>query len=311
MLTIRQMNIFRAVMESTTLTDAATSLGISQPGVSKSIVELENVLGFPLFRRRAGRLAPTKAARSFYAEVLIALRTMAAVERAAENLREARTGHVRIAATSSLMNSLIPTAVKLFQCLRPDAHITLYSRLNHEVVRMVADLQVDFGMVLAPTNDAGTVARNICTAELVAVMPTGHPLTEREAISVQDLRDYPIIAHASDLPIGGELNQKFQEAGCERAISVEISQSAAACSLVQAGAGLAVVDGFSLVNGAFPLLEARPFLPTVHIGARLLLPEAQDPSRLARVFMGCLEEVISSVSRNFDPRSRIKICSQS
>ncbi|MGH6861427.1 MAG: LysR family transcriptional regulator [Phyllobacterium sp.] len=307
MLTTRQLSIFRAVMESATLTDAANALNISQPGVSKSMQELENTVGFPLFRRRAGRLTPTKAARSFYSEVLIVLRAMAAAEKAAENLREARVGYVRIAATSSLMNGLIPNAVEQFRRLRPEAQVILYSRLNHEVVRMVSDLQVDFGLVLAPTNDAGTIAETICSAELITILPTGHPLSERRFVTAHDLQAYPLIAHSRDLPIGWDLDQIYSNAGLLRSIAIEVSQSAAACSLVSAGAGIAVVDGFSLMNDAYPQLEVRPIQPTVEIKARLLMPEAQDTSRLAKVFLRCLRQTIVDASCKADPRSRINV----
>ena len=63
MITSRQIEAFRAVMELGTITMAAERLRISQPAVSKIIAGLEWEIGYPLFERIKGRLAPTGEAR--------------------------------------------------------------------------------------------------------------------------------------------------------------------------------------------------------------------------------------------------------
>lgn len=290
MLTFRQMTIFRAVMEANTLTQAARAMSLSQPGVSKSVRDIEGLLGFPLFRRQSGRLTPTKEARALYGNVLVALRGMDSVSRAAENYRDARSGYVRIAATATLAHSLVPLAIEDFRRRRPAARVVLYTGINHEVVRMVADLEADFGLVLMPTNHAGTEGRDLCAARLKAVMPVGHPLCALETVGPHDLKPYPLVSYSRTQPIGLEIDEQFRQAGIERQIAIEIIQSATACSIVAAGAGVAVVDGYSLVNGAFPDLEVRPFLPEVDVVARILTPPAQEPTRLARAFLHVLEQ---------------------
>lgn len=297
MLTFRQMTIFRAVMETSTLTEAARVLRLSQPGVSKCVREIEDLLQFPLFKRESGRLAPTKEARSFYENVLVALRAMDSVERSAENYRDARSGYVRIAATSTLAHSLIPPAVEMFKRERPAAQIIINTALNHEVVRMVTDLEVDFGLVLLPTNHAGTVANGLCAAKLVAVMPTGHPLSKRKTISPTDLAPFPLISYNRKQPIGLTVDEQFKRAGVERVIAIEIIQSATACSLVAAGAGIAVVDSYALMNHAFPNLAVRPLTPLATMRSALLTPSAQEPARLASAFLKSLKHVINNARK--------------
>jgi DNA-binding transcriptional LysR family regulator len=293
MLTFRQMAIFRAVMESATLTEAAVAMQLSQPGVSKCIRDMENLLGFPLFRRESGRLAPTKEARSFYDEVLVALRAMESVARAAENYRDARSGFVRIAATSTLAHSLVPATIALFRRRRPAAQVLLHTALNHEVVRMVCDLQADFGLVLMPTNHAGTVARDLCATELVCILPADHPLAAHESLSPAEISRYPLISYNRNQPIGLVVDEQFERAGVPRVVATEITQSAAACSLVMAGAGIAVVDGYAMMNRAYPQLVRRPFRPAVDMVSRLIMAPAQEPTRLTKAFVECLETVIA------------------
>jgi DNA-binding transcriptional LysR family regulator len=297
MLTFRQMTIFRAVMETSTLTEAARTMTLSQPGVSKCIRDIESLLGFPLFRRQSGRLTPTKEARALYGNVLVALRAMDSVSRAAENYRDTRSGYVRIAATATLAHSLIPMAIYEFKRRRTAAQVVLYTGLNHEVVRMVADLEADFGLVLMPTNHAGTEGRDLCAAHLKVVMPAGHPLCALDAVGPKDLMGYPLVSYSRDQPIGLEVDEQFRQAGIARHIAIEIIQSATACSVVAAGAGVAIVDGYALINGAFPNLEVRPFCPSVDVVSRLLMPPAQEPTRLATAFLNILDETVAAAAQ--------------
>lgn len=294
MLTFRQMTIFRAVMETSTLTEAARAMTLSQPGVSKCLRDIEGLLGFPLFRRQSGRLTPTKEARALYGNVLVALRAMDSVRRAAENYRDTRSGYVRIAATATLAHSLVPMAIDEFKRQRTAAQVVLYTGLNHEVVRMVADLEADFGLVLMPTNHAGTEGRDLCATPLKVIMPVGHPLSALDTVRPKDLIDYPLVSYSRDQPIGLEVDEQFRQAGLTRHIAVEIIQSATACSVVAAGAGVAVVDGYAVINGAFPGLDVRPFLPRVEVTSRLLMPPAQESTRLARAFLRILDEIVAA-----------------
>ena len=68
MLSVRQIEAFRAVMLTRSMTRAAASLSISQPAVSRLIADLEYEIGFSLFRRRKGGLEPSADARALFAE---------------------------------------------------------------------------------------------------------------------------------------------------------------------------------------------------------------------------------------------------
>lgn len=91
---IRQLECFRALMVSGTMTRAAELLGISQPSVSNTIAGLEEELGFTLFIRQAGRLYPTPEAHLFFEEVSRSLAAVASTERAAKEIRSGKYGRL-------------------------------------------------------------------------------------------------------------------------------------------------------------------------------------------------------------------------
>jgi DNA-binding transcriptional LysR family regulator len=288
----RQLEVFRAVMETGSVTEAAWLLGVSQPAVSKMLHQAEDQLGFQLFVRERGSLTPTVEARTLLPELIKAFAAVDLVNRLAEDLRDARTGLVTVAASASFGNSLIGAAIERFRAVRPRTHVALQTLLNHEIVAFVAERKVDLGLALSPAEDSATVARDFGTAELLCVMPQGHPLTKLDAVGPEDLRRYPLISFSRDRPIGALIEHAYGDAGLRRSIAIEVTQSWTACALVQAGSGVAVVDGFSLLGGMFSDLAARPLRPRIRIAGRILRPRHRPMSRLASAFVAEFEKVV-------------------
>src|SRR6266566_4249023 len=98
---LRQLDCFRLLMITGTMTRAAEQLSISQPAVSNIIAALEHEIGFSLFTRRAGRLEPTPEAHLFFREVSRSLEAFESTERAAAEIKQGKHGRLTIAAYPS------------------------------------------------------------------------------------------------------------------------------------------------------------------------------------------------------------------
>ncbi|MGE0717356.1 MAG: LysR family transcriptional regulator [Alphaproteobacteria bacterium] len=91
----RNLDAFRIVFETCSITRAAERLDLSQPAVSQLIGRIEQAFGFVLFVRGMGRrLQPTKAATAIYPDVCRALDAMTGIEEAASRLADGGTGPV-------------------------------------------------------------------------------------------------------------------------------------------------------------------------------------------------------------------------
>src|SRR5271156_4425375 len=104
---VRQIETFRAVMESGRAIDPAARLRITQPAVSKLIMELERSTRLALFERKKRRLVPTQEAHLLYEESERVFLGIDRIRRYAIELREVKTGQAHIACLPSLGLSLL------------------------------------------------------------------------------------------------------------------------------------------------------------------------------------------------------------
>jgi DNA-binding transcriptional LysR family regulator len=282
---LRHLDVVRCVMEAGSATEAARLLRVSQPAVSKTLAQVEDRLGFRLFTRDRGRLIATAEARALLPEIEKAFLAVDGVQRLASDLRDGRTGMVTLAAAPSLANNLLPAAISTFRLARPGATVIVQAIPNTEVVDLVADRRVDLGFVLIPTRDSATVAVDLCAADLVCVIPKTHALAALKSVRLRDLHDVPLITFARRLPLGALIASAFERARVRPQIAVEVTQSATAFALVKAGAGIAIMDSFALLDGLPPNLITRPIQPAVRVVARQLSARDRPQSLLASAFV--------------------------
>jgi DNA-binding transcriptional LysR family regulator len=293
MLKLRALEIFRAAMREGSLTEAGRSLQMSQPAVSKTVRHMEDTLGFPLFERVRGRLQPTKEATALFEEVDKLFDGVELLERYAIDLRDAQSGILKVGATPSLSSSLLSIAVADFRLRRPRVRVWLHIGTTRQIINLVTDHQLDLGVIFAPADDRNLAVSNLFATEIVCVMHRDNPLSARRTIGPEDLKDQPIITNVRNEPIHAALRRAFGKADIDRQTSVGTNNTITACSLAEAGAGIALVDPF-FVRERFPKLIIRPFRPKVPLQPRVIYSGARPLSRLSRSFMDVLASCDSS-----------------
>src|SRR5260370_4014075 len=119
-LNLRQIEVFRAIMITGSISGAARLLSVSQPAVSRLLAYTEDRLKLQLFERVRGRVQPTPEARRLFAEVDQVHRGVQRINDLAEELRERGTGSVRIVASPSTGHAMVPDAIALLRRRFPD-----------------------------------------------------------------------------------------------------------------------------------------------------------------------------------------------
>jgi len=184
-----------AVRQKLNLTDVAKALYTSQPGISKSIIELEDELSIEIFTRRGKRLsAITDRGKLVVAAAERILREVEALKRLGADYMVDDQGELIIAATHTYARYLLPNAIALFRSRFPKVLVSILQGSSNQVSAMIRSGEAD--LVLTPGDLSGDnmLLTQPCTiSRPVAVVPAGHPLAGRAGLESDDLSRFPLI----------------------------------------------------------------------------------------------------------------------
>ncbi|WP_025029285.1 LysR substrate-binding domain-containing protein [Nitratireductor aquibiodomus] len=269
---VRQLEAFRAVMQSGTITAAAELLHVSQPAVSKLIANLEASCGYDLFVRRAGRTLPTPEAQQLFGKVDQMFLGVDQIRRASNDIRDQRGGQLTIAAFPALASRNLPRILTGFLAERPHLNVSLRSMSSRRIVESVAAQQIDMGFSILPADHSGIEVQHLHRLQRVCVMPANHRLAGADAIYPHDLRGENFISLSIEDPDRLAIEKVFNDLGIQRKIQIEAQHSDSACAFVANGMGVTIIDPFTPADYSSERIVAKPFLPAAYVNVWLLWP---------------------------------------
>lgn len=291
---LRQLEIFHAVMMTGTTSAAAEHLNVSQPAVSNMIKHIEVNLDIELFERKNGRLAPTEEASILFNEVKPLFMFYRAIDQKITDIREKRTGTLRVVSTLSPASELVPMAITRFVSRYPGVQISFDVQRVEDVIDQVLHNVADIGVTLTIPENPSIISTPIHEGELLCIAPKGHPLSELETISPSDLTKHPFVMMARGTPLGNAIAKTFDAADEPMKWIVETSFFSNACALVNAGVGCALVDEYGARAANYPNIEVRLFRPSIPVSIYAVRSDDRRASQLTKVFM---QELTASISK--------------
>ena len=295
-ITFRQIDAFRTVVSTGTVTASAQMLGISQPAVSRLISDLEREVGFRLFTRSGRNLKPTVEARLLVEEVRRALSGLERIKAAAQAIRQFQHAQLRLITTPSFASTLAPHLIKKFSERRPEAMISLEIQSSDDTVEWMVSQNHDFGIAPPTGKNPTMMSQTLVNAEAVCILPCGHRLEGKKQITPKDLADESFISYLPDSIFRFEVDEIFREAGVERRLQYEARTTDAICSLVAEGLGVSIVGTGFGKKGNAPGYSAVPFVPSIAFRAALIWSRQKTMSAVAEDFLAMVEDEVSSLS---------------
>ncbi|MBP0437081.1 LysR substrate-binding domain-containing protein [Tianweitania sediminis] len=279
---VRQLEAFQATMETGSVSRAAERLGVSQPAVSKLLRAFSDSCGFGLFVRSGGRLVPTQEARALATEVERMFSGTERVARLARALRNREWGEVSVAAPPALATRYLAHALAPLLSARPDLLFTLQSRNSPRIAELVAAQQIDIGLSVLPSDHPHVDAEIIMRFDMICILPAGHPMAERNAIALDDLRNEPFISLARDDCSLMTIDRAFQVRGVQKRTAIEVPLSETICGFVANGVGVSVVPPFVGLDYSPTQLVRRKLVPATPMDVWMLTPNTRPPSLAAQ-----------------------------
>lgn len=272
MVELRLLRYFVAVAEAEHVGRAAERLHISQSPLSRQIRRLEDQLGLALFDRERRRVRMTKTGRWFLEEARDLLSQADRLARDADRYGKGEIGRVSIGFVQSAMwSSVLPAALRRFQVVRPGVSIELHNMSSTSQIDAMRRQEIDLGFVNLPPTDRTFTSIAVLDEPYLLAIPDGHCLAKKSKIIPADLDGAPWVTFARKLNPGAHdrMMAASAKAGFTPDIRYEATDSSTILGLVEAGLGLALMQGSVRGSGPasviFRALSWFPLSVRVHL----------------------------------------------
>lgn len=273
-------------METGKVTAAADVLNMTQPSVSRLISDFEKTIGFDLFERRGRQVLPTSEALALYEEVERSFVGLTEISRVIEDIRDYRHGSLLIAGLPELALKFLPGVIAEFIADEPGIMLSLRVRSSQAVLRHVSSQQFDLGFAALEVDHPAVKRRTFGSAPMIAILPIGHPLSDKDFLVPSDFDNQPFIALGQEISTRAETDLFFATDNIRPKIVAEAQLSAAICELVARGAGISIVGPITATLFANSgEIVAKPLRPEQIFRYDVLLPALKKPSRVAMRFL--------------------------
>lgn len=228
---------------------AAAEHGITQPAASGRIRNMERLLGFTLLERdaRGSRLTPAGTLVVDWARQVLSAATELDAGIAA--LRAEHMGRLRVAASMTVAEYLMPAWLVSARLIRPDFTVSLRTGNSTHVADLVREGEVDLGFVEGPQAPSGLYARVVAHDRLVVVVAPGHPWARRRnPVGAAEIASTPLIEREPGSGTRYVLHEVLRPYGPVAGPLIELSSTTAIKAAAAAGAGPAVVSSLAVAD---------------------------------------------------------------
>jgi DNA-binding transcriptional LysR family regulator len=213
----RQLETLAAIVDGGGLTEGASRLGRSQPSLSRTVAQLEDRVGSPLFHPNRRPLQPTELGAMLAEEGRRIHKAIASAGEIVQRYRSGRSGVVRVGGTPVFMDGVIASMIAGFQNRNPGVRIDQSHGYAPDLIDSLAKSTLD--LVICPLRvdevPEGFRFDTILPGRNVIACRAGHPLLNRKGVRAEDIARHAWIAPPVDSPLYHDLKRVLAGLGCE------------------------------------------------------------------------------------------------
>ncbi len=219
MMNLRQIEAFRAVIETGSISRAAERLSISQPAASKLIQNLELDAGLALFERRPGRVLPTPEAFLLFEEIERIMSGLNSLKDYVADIRAMQHARLRIGVMPALSVGFIQNILIGYAPAHPSMRVVVQARSTPKIIEWLLSGNIDVGISSYQFDHPEIIQLPLCRRAHVCILPKGHRLAERPSLVPADLADEYFISFGRDQTV--LIDKIFEDAGVTRRLQIE------------------------------------------------------------------------------------------
>ena len=301
MVTLRQLEVFRAITGSLSFSRAAMELHVAQPSVSQQIRQLEEELGARVFfRLRNHKIHLTDAGKIVQESAERILREVETLGMTVSTMGGEPSGkiHIGVGGGHQLTARLLPSLRQLRDEF-PRVQVAILNGTTAHILERLKSNVVDIGIVTLPISGRGLQTEPLFAEEMLVVVRNDHPLAVKRVIAPAELRRLRLVLYDGTECIRPHLDEFFKMQGFQPEIAIESSSADAMQMMVAAGVGATILPATEILGSAYqeslhPLrIKGRPL--TREIG--VVIPESPR-------YPGIVDEMLRFMRSHFGQNGR-------
>ena len=239
--------VHEIVRHAFNVSKAAEALGMTQPGLSRQVLELERELGVDIFVRRRNRLVQLSVVGDVIHDLASSILLQAeGIRRAGRDVREPGHGTLTIATTHTQARYALPNVIQTFAHRFPDVSLRLRQGTPLDTVRMVSDGIADLSIATAPDDAPPGIAFLPCyELPRVVLMPVRHALARQRKVTLEQLARYPLITYDYAFVSTSKVLSAFARRGLSPAIVLNAIDADVIKAYVELGMGIAIIPSLA------------------------------------------------------------------
>ena len=290
-----RLKVFRAVAEHRHFRKAAESLYLTQPAVTHQIRTLEESLSVSLFDRTGKEVALTPAGEVLLKYVKQVDALLARAEEELSALSGEVRGELRIAASMTIAQFVLPQILGKFVRLHPSVQLAIASSKTEDVIASVREQRTELGLIEGPAHSRDVVVEPWIKDELVLVVPTSHEWDKAGDIEMSDLREVRLLMRERGSGTREIVEQAIADQGLamkDLKATMEVDSTEGIIAGIEAGLGVGFVSRRAIRRAL--LLGTLKMVPIrgVHLVRQfsIVYNRGPEPTGLPGLFLSQLRE---------------------
>lgn len=285
--TLRQLQVFEAIVRLGSFTKAAEELFLTQPTVSMQTKKLADSMGLPLFEHVGRNVRPTEAGLELYDSCRKIFETLANLEMKMADLKGIKRGRLRLGVISTA-KYFTPEVLGEFCKEYPGIEVALkVSNRDRIIERINANEDDLYIMGQAPADQTDVVAHEFAPNPLVMLAPRDHPLVGKKNIDLAEIVDEPLILREPGSGIRDATLKLFDQAKLRPSVRMELGSNEAIKHAIVGGLGISVLSLHTLTlegtEGPVALLDVKGF--PIMRKWYIVYPKGKELSLVAQAFL--------------------------
>jgi DNA-binding transcriptional LysR family regulator len=261
-ITFKQMRLFLALADTLSVTKASQKMGITQPTASMQLKEIAESIGFPLFEVINKKVHLTEMGEKLALTARAMLNEWQSFEQSTEQLRGLYGGSIKVAVVSTA-KYFIPKLLGSFYALYPHIDIALEVLNRDGVIKRLQDNKDDLYIMSRPPKEIDIQEEMFMSNPLVIIAHKSHPLSEKNNISIDALKDERFILRENGSGTRLFTEQHFKKKKFKPKILLELGSNEAIKKSVEGRLGLAVISRHAIeeydLQKNLSILEVKDF----------------------------------------------------